>query len=142
MKHTMMENRSKIIPIAIAVSMAFLLAPQIQQFANASSNSPYQSGRDHGCDDAGISDVGDRYINEDGKGPSFHTNEFMRGYNAGFNECSSNDNPGNGESRENLGSRLCNLIDSNRMAAAGLAISLGYPGLDQAALALCGVDIM
>ena len=48
-----MENRSKIIPTAIVVLMAFLLALQLQQFANASSNSPYESGRDHGCDDAG-----------------------------------------------------------------------------------------
>jgi hypothetical protein len=131
-----MENRSKIIPTAIVVLMAFLLAPQLQQFANASSNSPYESGRDHGCDDAGISDVGDRYINQDEKGPSFHTNEFMRGYNAGFNECSGS---GNSESRENLGSKLCNLVDTNQGAATLLAIALGYPGLDQAALALCGV---
>ena len=129
MKHTMMENRSKIIPIAIAVSMAFLLAPQLQQFANASSNSPYQSGRDHGCDDAGMSDVSDRYINEEGKGPSFHTSEFMRGYNAGFNECSSSGNPGN-DSRENLGSKLCNLVDSNRMVVCCSCISIRYPGLD------------
>jgi hypothetical protein len=65
----------------------------------------------------------------------------MRGYNAGFNECSSNDNPGN-DSRENLGSKLCNLIDNNRGAANLLAIALGYSGLDDAALALCGVDLM
>ena len=79
-----MGNRSKIIPITIVMLMAFLL----QQVANASSNSPYESGRDHGCDDAGISDVGDRYINQDEKGPSFHTNEFMRGYNDGYDSCS------------------------------------------------------
>jgi hypothetical protein len=82
-----MENRRKIIPISIVVLMAFLLAPQLQQ-ANASSKSPYESGRGHGCDDAGISDVGDRYINQDEKGPSFHTNEFMRGYNNGYDDCS------------------------------------------------------
>ena len=55
--------------------------------AYASEKSPYESGRDHGCDDAGISDSDDRYINEPGKGPSFHTNEFMEGYHDGFNEC-------------------------------------------------------
>jgi hypothetical protein len=136
-----MENKRKIIPIAMVVLMAFLLVPQFQQ-SSASSKSPYQSGQDHGCDDAGISDVDDRYINQDEKGPSFHTNEFMRGYNDGFSDCSGSGNSGNGESRENLGSKLCNLIDSNRLAAAGLALALGYPGLDQAALALCGVTLM
>ena len=36
----------------------------------------------------GISDVSDRYINQPEKGPSFHTNEFMRGYNDGYDDCS------------------------------------------------------
>ena len=34
-----------------------------------------------------ISDVGDRYINQPEKGPSFHTNEFMNGYNDGCGGC-------------------------------------------------------
>ena len=38
-----------------------------------------------------ISDPDDRYINEDGKGPSNHTNEFMDGYNSGYNSCSGSD---------------------------------------------------
>lgn len=58
------------------------------QLASASSKSPYESGYDHGCDDADISDPDDRYINQPEKGPSFHTNEFMRGYNDGYDECS------------------------------------------------------
>ena len=56
----------------------------------ASESSPYDSGYDHGCDDARISDPDDRYINEDGKGPSNHTDEFMNGYNNGYNNCSGN----------------------------------------------------
>ncbi len=60
--------------------------------AFASSNSPYDSGYDHGCDDAGISDSSDRYINQPEKGPSFHTSEFMNGYNAGVSSCSSSSN--------------------------------------------------
>ena len=48
--------------------------------------------RDHGCDDAGISDPSDRYINQPGKGPSTHTNEFMDGYYDGFYECSTTTN--------------------------------------------------
>jgi hypothetical protein len=67
--------------------IAAVLAPQIQ-LADAGSKSPYDSGYDHGCDDAGISDPSNRYINEPGKGPSSHTNEFMQGYNAGYNACS------------------------------------------------------
>ncbi|MGE0389506.1 MAG: hypothetical protein AB7P13_05170 [Candidatus Nitrosocosmicus sp.] len=61
-------------------------------FALASSKSPYESGYDHGCDDAGISDPSDRYINQPEKGPSFHTSEFMNGYNSGFNSCGSSGN--------------------------------------------------
>jgi hypothetical protein len=57
------------------------------QLATAST-SPYQSGYNHGCSDARISDPSDQYINEPGKGPSFHTPAFMNGYYAGFNACS------------------------------------------------------
>ena len=70
--------------------IAPVLAPQLQ-LAHAGSKSPYDSGYDHGCDDAGISDPSDRYINEPGKGASFHTDELMQGYNAGYNNCSDGD---------------------------------------------------
>jgi hypothetical protein len=71
--------------------IASILAPQIQ-LADAGGKSPYDSGYDHGCDDADISDPSARYINEPGKGASFHTDEFMQGYNAGYNDCSDDDN--------------------------------------------------
>ena len=58
------------------------------QFVNATSKSPYDSGYDHGCDDADISYPDDRYINQPDKGPSYHTNEFMSGYNDGYDNCS------------------------------------------------------
>jgi hypothetical protein len=54
-----------------------------------SGSSAYDRGYDHGCDDAKISDPSDRYINQPEKGPSFHTDEFMNGYNDGYNLCSS-----------------------------------------------------
>jgi hypothetical protein len=63
------------------------LAPQIQ-VAYASGNSAYESGYDHGCDDANISDSDDRYINQPERGPRFHTPQFMDGYRAGFSSCS------------------------------------------------------
>jgi hypothetical protein len=68
--------------------MLLLTVASQMKLAVGSSTSPYQSGYDHGCSDARISDPSDRYINEPGKGPSFHTNEFMRGYNAGYDACS------------------------------------------------------
>jgi hypothetical protein len=51
---------------------------------SSSNKSPYESGYDHGCDD---SEAEDRYINELGKGASFHTDEFMDGYRTGYREC-------------------------------------------------------
>jgi hypothetical protein len=57
--------------------------------ALASGKSPYESGYDHGCDDAGISDPSEQYINQPEKGPTYHTSEFMDGYNPGVNNCSS-----------------------------------------------------
>ncbi|MFL6342544.1 MAG: PKD domain-containing protein [Nitrososphaeraceae archaeon] len=48
---------------------------------------PFQAGYDHGCSDAKLP-FSKRYINQPGKGPQFHTQEFMSGYNAGFSACS------------------------------------------------------
>lgn len=56
----------------------------------ATSKSPRESGYDHGCDDARISDQDDRYINQPEKGPSYHTSEFMDGYYDGFSGCGGN----------------------------------------------------
>ncbi len=57
-------------------------------YAQVYAASPYDSGYDHGCSDAGMSDPSSRYINEPGKGPSDHTDDFMSGYDAGFGSCS------------------------------------------------------
>ena len=56
---------------------------------NASSD-PYDSGYDHGCNDAGILDPPDRYINQPEKGPEFHTDTFMQGYYDGYDACTTN----------------------------------------------------
>jgi hypothetical protein len=80
--------------LLLSVSFSALQLQTVQ----ASSNSPYDSGFDHGCDDADISDPDDRYINQPGKGPSFHTDEFMSGYDDGYDDCSissSNSNSAN-----------------------------------------------
>jgi hypothetical protein len=77
----------------------------------AASKSPYDSGHDHGCNDADISDPHYRYINQSEKGPSFHTDEFMRGYNSGYNACSQGlagggDDESNGSAGNNNGLRV------------------------------------
>lgn len=54
---------------------------------SVANNQPYRSGYNHGCSDAKISDPSKRYMNQPGKGPNYHTSEFMRGYNDGFDSC-------------------------------------------------------
>ena len=57
-------------------------------FSVYASSDAYDSGYDHGCGDANTP-LSERYINEAGKGPSHHTDEFMNGYSDGFDHCSS-----------------------------------------------------
>jgi hypothetical protein len=61
---------------------------------NASSDA-YNSGYNHGCDDAEIFDVSKRYINQPEKGPSFHTETFMQGYYDGYDACTTTTSDGN-----------------------------------------------
>ena len=72
----------------------------------ASNDDPYDSGHDHGCDDA-TKDSSDRYINQDGKGPSQHTSTFMNGYNAGFSECSGSNNQPSQQQQPSTGNSAC-----------------------------------
>jgi hypothetical protein len=63
------------------------------------------SGYSRGFSDSQIYDTGDRYINQAGKGPSFHSKPFMQAYNEGYRSCSSNlDNQS--KSSGNSGDRL------------------------------------
>jgi len=94
-----MKNRTKILPIAIVALLVSLVAPQFQS-VNAGGKSPLESGHEHGCDDGGISNVNNRYIKQPEKGPSFHTDEFMRGYNDGYDECSNDDDSDSSESSD------------------------------------------
>jgi hypothetical protein len=73
--------------------------------AYAGEKSSYGSGYDHGCDDAKISDPSDWYINQPEKGPSFHTDEFMNGYDDGYNACSSDDSSTNGIDSNSLSNK-------------------------------------
>ena len=79
----------QIIALLLTMIISLLLNTQQAIFAIfVSKSSPYDSGYNHDCDDAMISDPDDRYINQPGKGASHHTGEFMQGYSDGFDACS------------------------------------------------------
>ena len=93
-------KQSKYQKIITSVGMIAFIAIAIlatEQQVQA-EKSPFDSGYDHGCSDA-RKDPDNRYINEDGKGPDNHTNEFMDGYNSGYNSCSGSG--GNDDSSNN-----------------------------------------
>jgi hypothetical protein len=71
----------------IVCLLGSLIVVSVPFSAYASSSNPYDSGYDHGCNDAGILDPSNRYINQPEKGPSFHTDAFMQGYYDGFEGC-------------------------------------------------------
>lgn len=71
---------------ALFVLLASLISASFP-FVYATSNPPYDSGYNHGCNDARIADPSNRYINQPGKEPSFHTDLFMQGYYDGNNAC-------------------------------------------------------
>jgi hypothetical protein len=76
----LMPNKPNYLAILVTLVVPILLA------TNAYASSPYDSGYDHGCDDAGES-PSDMYINEPGKGPNSHTDVFMNGYTDGYRAC-------------------------------------------------------
>jgi hypothetical protein len=69
---------------AVFFAFCFLLFALIGQ---SYAQSSYDSGYDHGCDDADIPNPESQYINQPEKGPSFHSDEFMEGYNDGYGDC-------------------------------------------------------
>ena len=81
-------------PLILAfIICTFILLSSLSSTQVFASN-PYASGFDHGCDDADISNPSNRYINQDEKGPSYHTDEFMEGYYDGFTSCEGNSGEG------------------------------------------------
>jgi hypothetical protein len=104
------EIKSRIHILLLIITVFSIL--EFIPLSYASQNDPYESGYDHGCDDAEISDPSERYINQPGKGPSFHTGNFMSGYNDGFDACS--DGIGDNNNAEN------NAVDGNLRVIATL----------------------
>jgi hypothetical protein len=77
--------------LSIAVVALILMAVGslcTMQGVMAKKGTPFQAGYNHGCNDAKVTSSA-RYINQPGKGPNFHTQEFMNGYDRGFSTCSS-----------------------------------------------------
>ncbi len=92
------NNRIRIIvTLLVIATSAFTFSNPL--FVN--STTPYDSGYDHGCDDAKISDPSDRYINQPEKGPSYHTSEFMDGYYRGFDICANDTDKENDNDNDN-----------------------------------------
>ena len=81
-----MKNELTIAVVALILVAAASLCTM--QGIMAKKGTPFQAGYNHGCSDAKVT-FSARYINQPGKGPSFHTQEFMNGYNRGFSTCSS-----------------------------------------------------
>jgi hypothetical protein len=84
----MIHNIKSNIIVLSSILLASVILTVTSIFSVYASSDAYDSGYDHGCDDARISDPDDRYINQPDTGPSSHTGRFMDGYNYGFDVCS------------------------------------------------------
>jgi hypothetical protein len=72
-----------VVIIKVGVIM-YLVCVQTQNVM--AKETPFQDGYGHGCADSKLT-LSERYIDQPSKGPQFHTQEFMTGYNTGFNTC-------------------------------------------------------
>ena len=71
----------------IVADLVIVAAASLGMMQSATAKgTPWQAGYDHACSDGRLP-FSARYINQPGKGPSFHIQEFMCGYRAGFNAC-------------------------------------------------------
>lgn len=86
--------------------------------------SAYNSGYSHGCSDAKISNYSKRYINQPGRGPGYHTQEFMSGYNDGFETCSNGSNQSNSKGIFKVIVHVTNQLPEDRYG--GVTINVGY----------------
>ena len=82
--------RLLLVIVMIGTVSGILISQQLIGILQVYASSPYDSGYNHGCNDARISDPSDRYINQPEKGASFHTDMFMQGYYDGFDACINN----------------------------------------------------
>ncbi|HZI70648.1 MAG TPA: hypothetical protein VFD60_05755, partial [Nitrososphaeraceae archaeon] len=86
------ENDCKPIFVIVISGVLVAFATFIPMEQNAVAIiTPYNSGYTHGCDDAKSGDH--PYLSGPGHGATFHTGQFMQGYNDGFNSCGGNQGP-------------------------------------------------
>jgi hypothetical protein len=137
-------GQTKGIFFILSFAILLMLSSLIQaQFVIATSKSPYESGYDHGCDDADISDPDDRYINQPEKGPDFHTNEFMGGYNDGYDACSGiEDGTGRTPSTDVVQDFCSALRRGDYSEAEDLLLLTPYRSISIAAKVFCGIVIL
>jgi len=64
-------HNATVFTLIVMIAISFSIVPSSS--AGSVTTEVYDSGFNHGCDDAGIADLSDRYINLPGKGPTFHT---------------------------------------------------------------------
>jgi hypothetical protein len=86
LKHTCKAESMKT-KLAIAMALVIIAAASLGTPNGMAKGMPFQAGYDHGCRYAKLM-FSERYINQPDKGPSFHTQGFMSGYNAGLSACS------------------------------------------------------
>jgi hypothetical protein len=98
----------------IGTVSGILISQQLIGVLQVYASSPYDSGYNHGCNDARISDADDRYINQPEKGSSFHTSKFMQGYYDGFDACINNIQTTTGPGAETF--KIDATIEFNRQA--------------------------
>lgn len=77
----------KILIIGFALVMMGIASMGTQVYAkNEGGPKAYKSGYNHGCDDVGLP-ANQKYINQDEKGPAYHSQDFMNGYYDGYASC-------------------------------------------------------
>lgn len=75
----------------ILLVLSFLIATTLVAASSSIyAQSPYDSGYMHGCKDAQLKNSDNWYINQPGKGETYHTQGFMQGYNSGLSDCQNN----------------------------------------------------
>ena len=86
-------RKSTLIVVLIIAILTISIITFPLSTTKAYAQSSYSSGYGHGCDDANIANPDDRYINQPGKGQSYHTGSFMNGYYDGFDSCFDSNSP-------------------------------------------------
>jgi hypothetical protein len=112
------------VPITVFFIICALTVLQPLSLVSVYAQSPYDSGFDHGCSDAKISNPDNRYINQPGKDPAYHTGSFMNGYNDGFDSCFTSNSP---QSNQGMFKIIVTVINhSDNGIYGGITVSVNH----------------